>query len=149
MKTEHPDDFVIQQYLFRETISHPDLIEHIQQCEKCRLKVEQYKLIFEAIKEQEKPAFDFQLAELVLKQLPGEKLAFSPGKFLIYFFVLFALPIAGVLIYLFTSSLSGLITGLTPILMYLISITATGLLVFQFFDTYAKYKTRLNAINFY
>ncbi len=149
MKNKHIDDIEIQQYLLQETISDTDLIEHIQQCEKCWLKVEQYKTIFEVVKEQEKAAFDFNLTELVLKQLPRNKPSFSPGKFLIYFFVLFALPMAIVLIYLFNSSLSGLATGLTPILIYLISTTVAGLLFFQFFDTYIKYRNRMNAINFY
>lgn len=149
MTNKHLNEIDIQEYLLNETYTNTEIIEHIQHCEECRLKAEQYKLIFEVLKIQEKPIFDFNLADLVLKQLPGNKPEFQFGKFFVYCLVLIVAPIIGVLIYLFSTSLSGLVIGIAPILVYLIVTTVIGVMLFQCFDTYTRYKNRMNALNFY
>lgn len=149
MKNKHLTDIEIQQYLLLELNSRPDIIEHIQKCEECRIKVEEYRIIFEKIKEQEKPVFDFNLEELIAKQLSRNKPEFSFNRTFIYFFVFIAAPAGGIIIYLFSTTLSGLLMGIGPFFIYLVATTVISLFLFLCYDTYARFKKRMNTLSFY
>ena len=96
MKDNHLNDVEIQQFLFQENQLSSDISDHIQQCAECRNKTEQYKLIFNLVRVQEKPVFDFKLEELVMQKIHLGKPWFSFGLSLFYLFVFIAVPIAGV-----------------------------------------------------
>lgn len=149
MKNKHISEIEIQEYLYEELNSRTEITEHIQQCEICRMKVEEYKQIFELVKEQEIPAFDFNLADAVMNRLPRKKAELTFGKYIVAFILLITTPSVGIIICLFNTSLSDLLTGITPIIFYLIAITMSALLLFQCFDTYRRYKNKMNALNFY
>ena len=69
MITKHLSDFDIQQWVLDKSNCDANIIEHIQECEHCKMKVETYQLLFSEIKEQPKPAFDFNLSEIILPQI--------------------------------------------------------------------------------
>ena len=120
MRNKHLDEIEIQQYLFEEHNFPPDIDEHIKHCKECRIRAEQYRLIFELVRDQKKPVFDFMLDKLVMKLVNENKTEYSFGKILIYYIVLIAVPVTAAAIYLFRTTLSDLLTGLAPILIYLI-----------------------------
>ena len=70
MKYLHLTDDEIQQYVLEKANGSDTIIEHIQECTHCKERAEEYSLLFRAIQQQEKPVFDFDLADLVLQQLP-------------------------------------------------------------------------------
>lgn len=149
MKDNHLNDVEIQQFLFQENQLSSDISDHIQQCAECRNKTEQYKLIFNLVRVQEKPVFDFKLEELVMQKIHLGKPWFSFGLSLFYLFVFIAVPIAGVSIYLFSTLLSYLLEGFAPILLYLIITTVLIIMLFQCADTYIQYNNRMKALDFY
>ena len=148
MKNKHPTDTDIQKYLFEKKNTDTDISGHIDECKDCRLRVAHYRRLFEAVHMQQNPHFDFDLTGLVMKQLVEIKPEFSFGKFLVYFFLFIMAPVSVVLIYLFSTRLSGLLMGIAPFFIYLVVTAVITLLLFQCFDTYSQYKKRIDALNF-
>jgi hypothetical protein len=149
MKNKHLNDAEIQQYVLQKTNCDIDIIEHIQHCENCKIKAEHYKFLFEGIKQQEKPAFDFDLANLVIKQLPQSKQKVSSDNFFGYFIVFIAILFVSTVSYLFRNYLLSMFSGIAPIPTYLIITTVVSLLIFLCIDIYTKFQKQMTALNFY
>jgi hypothetical protein len=149
MTNKHLNDAEIQQYVLQKTNCGVDIIEHIQHCRNCKIKAEQYTLLFEGIKQQEKPVFDFNLADLVLEQLPQSQHKGSYKKSFSYFIISISIFFVCDFFYLFGNNLLNLFWGIAPILIGLIITTVTSLLVFLCIDMYRKYQTQMKALNFY
>ena len=149
MTNKHLNDAEIQQYVLQKTNCDFDITEHIQHCTNCKIKAEQYNLLFEGIKQQEKPVFDFNLANLVVAQLPKSQLKVSNGKSFFYFIIFIASISFCIGFYLFGNNLLNLFQGIAPMSGTLIIITGASLLIFQCIDMYRKYQTQMRALNFY
>lgn len=148
MTNKHLTDTEIQQYVLQKINSDIDIAEHIGHCAFCKTKTEQYSLLFEEIKQQEKPVFDFNLAHLVIEQSPKSqpRLYFErPFLYLIIFIVIFFISI---LLYLFGNNLLKLFGVITPILTGLIITTVISLSVFLCVDMYRQYQTKMKVLNF-
>lgn len=149
MTSKHLNDAEIQQYVLQKTNCDVDIIEHIRHCTNCKIKAGQYKLLFDGIKEQEKPIFDFNLAELVMEQLPKHQQKLSNEKSFFNFIVFIAIFFVCIIFYFFGNNLLNLFWVITPILTGLIITTVTSLLVFLCIDMYKKYQTQMHALNSY
>ena len=149
MTSKHLNDADIQQCVLQKTNCDVEIIEHIRHCTNCKIKAEQYRLLFDGIEEQEKPIFDFNLTELVMEQLPEHQQKVSNENSFFYFIVSIAVFSVCIVFYLFENNLLNLFLGTTPILIGLIFTTVTSLLAFLFIDMYRKYQTRMKAVNFY
>lgn len=149
MTNKHLNDAEIQQYVLEKTNYNIDIIEHIQHCTSCKIKAAQYNLLFEGIKEQEKPIFDFHLAALIMEQLPERQQKTSKEKSFFYLVPVISIFFLCIVFYLFGNNLSNLFWAVTPILIALIITTVTGILIFLYIDMYKKYQTKMQALNFY
>lgn len=149
MTNKHLNDAEIQQYVLEKTNCDIGIIEHIQHCTNCKIKAEQYNLLFEGIKQQGKPVFDFNLTDLVIAQLPISQHKISTEKPFSFFIIFITIFSACIVLYLFGNNLLNLFLGITPILIGLIITTVTSLLVFLCIDMYKKYQTQMQALNFY
>ena len=149
MTNKHLSDDEIQQYVFQKAECGIDIVKHIQHCRTCKTKAEQYSLLFEGIKQQDKPAFDFDLADLVIEQLPESGYKVSNDKFFCYFIAFGSFSSFCIIFYFFKESLLSLFKGITPLLVALIITTVVCLFVILFIDMYKKYQTRMKTLNFY
>jgi len=149
MKNKHLKDAEIQQYVLQKTSCDIDIIEHVQHCTNCKIKAEQYNLLFEGIKQQEKPVFDFNLDDLVVAQLAKSRHKVSNENSFFYVITFIASISVCIVFYLFGSNLLNLFQGIAPISIGLIIITVASLLVFLCIDMYRKYQTQMKALNFY
>jgi len=149
MINKHVNDDEIQQYVLQKADCDIDIIKHIRSCETCKIKAEQYNLLFEAIKQQEKPAFDFNIADLVIEQLPKSRYKVSTDKLFSYFIIFISIFSLSIIFYFFRDSLLSLFKGISPILVALIITTVTCLFVILFIDMYRKYQAQMKALNFY
>jgi hypothetical protein len=147
MINKHLTNDEIQQYALQPNDCNISIIEHIRNCENCKIKATQYKFLFEGIKEQEKPAFDFNLQDLILKQLPKPKPKISWEDFLVYVLTFAVFGSIGLPAYLFRGYLLKMVSGFLPIVMYLIIITTIGILLFQGIEIYRKYQKQISALN--
>jgi len=148
MTTKHLSEIETQQYALGKENCNTHLIEHIQSCETCRVKADNYQLIFTEIKVQPKPVFDFNLTDLVMNQLPLRKQKTSFENIALYITAFVSILIAGFAIYFYKSFLSTALTGITPIAVYLIITTLASLLIFLGIDMFAKYNKQMKILNF-
>jgi len=149
MKTLHPGDTEIQEFLFTQNISDKDISKHIQKCETCMRTVIQYKQLIDAVRGQEKARFDFGLTELVMKQLPDKTPVLSFKISMIYAFLLIAIPAGSLMLFLFSTYLVKLMADATQIIIYLIITAVISLILFQGFDSLYRFKKHMNVLNSY
>jgi hypothetical protein len=76
MSSYHPTDNELQQYALEGTLAGADIADHAQGCAACSAKLANYRLLGRQMYTLQKPAFDFNLADLVLQQLPAPKAEF-------------------------------------------------------------------------
>ncbi|HEY1054398.1 MAG TPA: hypothetical protein VGE24_04660 [Emticicia sp.] len=147
MKNIHLTDEEIQQYSLAAD-SRPEAWQaHVQHCAHCQQQVAAYKLLFEAIEAQEKPVFDFDLADLVIEQLPQPKPV--QDKSFLYTVATIIAVMIGIVGFLVGNSLVSLFAYLQPILIGLVILTSMGVMVFLGIDMYQRYKTQMKVLNFY
>jgi hypothetical protein len=149
MKALHLTDEEIQEYILNKSAMDLSTNEHVSTCEECTAKVANYQLFFAAIKQQPQPAFDFDLAELVMAKLPAPKPVTAPGNSFIYIFVMVALASTGAALYYFRTFIASLFTSITPLLIYLTAVTLITLAVFLSMDMYKNYHRKMKALDFY
>lgn len=150
MNTKHLTDDELQQYALNSADCDSTFVEHVHFCEDCKAAVETYRLLFTGISEQEVPAFDFDLSELVVKQLqPSPKTKLLPEDFFIYLFSFVMIIITGVAIYFFRGNISELFSGAGNFAVYLTVASVAVLLVFLCIDQYKMYQQKMKALDLY
>jgi len=157
MIDNHLTDGDIQQYVLNKAGCAMDIITHMHDCEYCKTKAETYRLIFSEIKQQPKPAFDFDLSAAVMKQISIEKSKFSLNSLPGFVIILSALAAIGVpsylykakIIYFFKTYILGITSGISSIVIFLVVITFLIFLVFQCVEMYGRYRQKNNALDFY
>lgn len=147
MKNEHLTDIDIQNFLFDDVFSDKEVISHLGSCEKCRVRVENYKQIFETVREMEKPVFDFNLAESVMQRLPAAKSIPSFSRSMIGLIAILTALLTVLLIFLFSTFLSSVILGVAPVFIYLTTMVVVCLIVFQSIDTYRHYHKLMKTLD--
>ena len=73
MITNHLSEHELQQYALNKPDCDKNIIAHAESCKDCQANVQAYLQLFSVIREQPKPAFDFNLQELVLQKIPQAK----------------------------------------------------------------------------
>jgi hypothetical protein len=149
MKVPHLTDEEIQQYALDNLNSDITIFEHITSCEVCKAKVMNYRLLFAGIQQQPRATFDFNLAELVVAQLPSPKPAAAPDNSLIYVFVLAAIALTAAVLYYFRIYIVSLFTGIAPLFIYLTATTIVTLAIILSTDMYRNYQRKMRTLDFY
>jgi hypothetical protein len=145
---EHPSETELQEFALGEMKNEAKIDAHIQLCDECKSAIATYRLLFATIGEQEKPAFDFNISELVLQKIKSQKKDHSMDSLIFYigFAVLALLGGAG---YWYREFLSGLLIGFGSLFMYLLVATAIIILTFQCVDIYKRYQYKIKSLDFY
>lgn len=147
MKARHLSENELQQYVSEPLLCELSIFEHIESCDVCKEKVEAYRILFLEIKQQTKPAFEFNLADLVLSQLEPSKPKFSGDIFTVYLFAgigIVAILFSGIL---FSKYLSDLFTGTSILFLYLFAAITLVTLLFQGVEIFRRYQKQMNALN--
>jgi hypothetical protein len=157
MIDKHLADADIQEFVLDKANCSLDVVAHIHQCAQCQAKAETYKLLFSEIKEQSKPAFDFDLSAAVLKQMTNEKSKFSLNSLPGYLVILSILAAIGIpsyvyklkIIHFYKTYILGVVSGVSSLVMYLMAITFLIFVIFQCIEMYKKYQRKIDDLNFY
>ena len=149
MKALHLTDEEIQQYALDNSSSDITIIEHTSSCEACKAKVTNYRLLFTGIQQQPQAAFDFDLAKLVITQLPSPKPIATPDNFFIYMVVLSGIVLTGAALYYFRDYLFDLFSSIAPLLIYLTVTTVATLAIILSLDIYKTYQKKMRSLDFY
>ena len=148
MKYLHLTDDQIQQYVLEKANCPDEIIEHIQACTPCRERAQEYNLLFRGIQQQEKPVFDFDLADLVLQQLPKFETHPFSEKWISLLSIFISTLFCCVIGYLFGKTLVILFGRISPVFMGLIITTVISIFVFLYIDMNESYHTKMKALNF-
>ena len=149
MIARHLTEYETQQYASDSSNSEMKIVEPVEQCEECKAKVASYQLLFSGIKQQAIPAFDFNLSEMVLAQLPSPKSRFSAESKFAYQLALVTILLTGVFLYIIRAYLVGLFTGITQYLIYLILPAIITILLILCIDMHKNYQKKMKALDFY
>ncbi|RYY61324.1 MAG: hypothetical protein EOO05_06830 [Chitinophagaceae bacterium] len=116
-------------------------VAHLDGCPACRTRVAEYRLLFTALNDQEPAVFGFDIAGLVLERMaePVKRPLWMTVLFVILSLLGIAVPVTGFII--FRTALSGLFTGLAPLILPLAGtavLTTLGLLLGDMYKQYRK-----------
>ena len=149
MINEHVTDKEIQIFILEGGKCDVHTVEHIRHCSQCALKAAEYKVLFEGIEQQEKPLFDFPLADLVIVQLPAAQPQDGFDRVFLFVIALVGILFVSTVLYLFKDILLNPAWKIHPFAIGLIITTVASVLVFLVTDSYRKYQNQMDAINFY
>jgi len=147
MKSKHLSDTDIQEYILHQSDHEVDLIEHLQECRRCKTKTEMYRQLFLLIKAQPVPEFNFDISVAVLPKI-------APSKFSLTFFLVCLLAGAGFtcigfVFYLFRDYVAVLFSGFSATILSLMLAATLAILIFQSIDLIRKYDHKMNELNSY
>ena len=148
MVIKHLTDDEVQQYAVDKSNSEKRIGEHIHLCEECRSKVEVYQLLITGIRQQPQPAFNFNLSELVVQQLPSPKEK-TNDRLLLWMLLFMSIGFIGAIFYYFQNYFKFFFEGISIILGFLIGITALTVLAGLFIDMYKKYRKEMKVLDLY
>jgi hypothetical protein len=149
MTDKHLDDVEIQRIALNDKECSDEVIAHYNSCDVCRVKATQYALVFDGIKQLENPVFEFDLSEMVMKELPVIQAKSSFDHYFVFSVVAVACFFAVCTTYLFRTYVAGLFVGITPISVYLILTTVVLVLIILGLDIIARFQKQMKALNFY
>ena len=148
MVIKHLTDDEVQQYAVDKRNGETRIDAHIHLCEECRSKVEVYQLLITGIRQQPQPAFNFNLSELVVQQLPSPKEK-TGDRLLLWMLLFIGIGFIGVIFYYFEGSFVYLFRGIAAIFIYLIIITALTVITGLFIAMYKKYDSEMKLLDSY
>jgi len=148
MVVKHLTDDDVQQYVVDKPNCEKRITEHIHVCEECRSKAEVYQLLITGIRQQPQPAFNFNLSELVVQQLPLPKEKAS-DRLLLWVLLFIGIGFIGTIFYYFEGSFVYLFSGIAAIFIYLIIITALTVITGLFIAMYKKYDSEMKLLDSY
>jgi hypothetical protein len=146
MNHEHIHEREIQLFVVERESCDAEIVDHISRCPVCAMKVEEYKTLFMAVHQQEKPVFDFPLADLVVAQISQPQPKDRFDKLLVYIIGAAILVFAATIIYLFRDVDLKPDLEISSVSIALIIITIVGMTAFLVTDMYRKYQKQMNSI---
>jgi hypothetical protein len=148
MINSHPTDKEIQQFAIDKSACSAAMAGHIESCVFCLQEAETYQALFDGIKKQPQPAFDFDLPGLVLSQLPESGSRLSADDIIAGFLVIFTCCCIGIPVYLFRKIILNMFMDIPPFFIYAIIISTTGILIIKILSLYKKYLNQMRFLNF-
>jgi hypothetical protein len=148
MRPGHLSEDAIQQYVLDASSCETDIIEHSGSCEICKTRIANYRSLFAAIREQPRPAFEFDVAALVLSQLEGRTKELPRREWPLYLLISAALSLLAVPLYILRKDIIIMFAGILPITISLVTISTILVFSFQGIELLKKYKWRSDALNY-
>ena len=144
MNSAHLEDEVLQLLALNKASERGHA--HLDECAECREKLESYRLLFSAIREQEKPVFDFDLAGSVMAQLPAERVQ-QPIKKPILIPVFLIIATIATLYFIFRNRLDQLFSDISPIAIAVLITSISSLLLLLLIDMFRDYRSKMQVLN--
>jgi hypothetical protein len=148
MRSGHLSEDAVQQYVLDASSCETDIIEHSGSCEICKTRIANYRSLFAAIQEQPRPAFEFDVAALVLSQLQGRTKELPRRQWPLYLLVSAAFSLLGVPLYYLRKDIAIMFAGILPMTICLVTISITLVFTLQGIELFKKYKWRSDALNY-
>ena len=144
MNTTHANDESIQLYAAHPESCSVAARNHIAGCQDCLAQAALYTQVFTALQHAQAPAFEFDLSQLVLQQLPKSKPEWSPAFVITGLLLATIIAIAG---WFFQQQILQLFKGIVPVAIYLMVIITAAIALFQGIEMYRRYEKLISNIN--
>ena len=145
----HLTDDEVQLYVTEKKQCTPELVAHVHVCEECKAKTEVYQWVIKAIAQQPQPAFDFDLAGLVLQKLPPRKTTVAKDRLTTWILIFVSMISLAVLGYYFLNYQANIFEGVATILIYLVAVSGITVIAALVFDMYKKYQKEMKVLDLY
>lgn len=149
MNNIHPYEKELQQYAIDKSESDRGVIAHIESCTVCQAEISSYQLLFTAIKAEPAAAFDFNLQELVLSELPKTETRLSTDDIVAGFLVVFTCSCIGIPVYVFRKIILNMFVDIPPFFIYSIIISTTLILILKILSLYKNHLKQMHLLNFH
>ncbi|MCF0072742.1 hypothetical protein LZD49_19835 [Dyadobacter sp. CY261] len=148
MKPTHLTDTEIQLYALQSADSNPAALEHVRHCESCQARAREYTLLFHAVGQQTRPAFDFDLPEVVMGHLVQPK-ASPVGQLLIVSGISFlSAAFLGTMVFLFGQQLLDLFSNRSQVVLYTAMAFPGALTILLVIESYREFQGKMKQLNF-
>lgn len=144
MTAEHPTEEQLQAHVMEPEASPDRVRQHIDSCAACQTSVSVYHRLFRALHDQPGPAFDFDVAGLVLPALPSPR---AKPSSIPYLPIMLLLIIAAVPIYLFKENIANLFSGMSQFFIYASAGSAAFFVLLRLVQLIKTYNQRFKVLN--
>jgi hypothetical protein len=149
MITGHLSEEEMQQAALEPVATAPLLLDHLQICSHCRVRVRNYQLLFTQLQTSLKPTFDLDLASLVLAKInPPEAVVLESDWFDYVLGFLIASGSISVL-YFFWKSLWATLLGDSLMIVGLLLLTVAIIFGFQLLEQLRSHQRKMKTLSFY
>ena len=149
MVNKHFTDDEIQLLAIDKIVTDAAADTHLNTCDLCKKKVEVYQAMITGVKQQQQPAFDFDLASFVLKKLHVPAPEAANDRVATWVLIFVSIGAFTSAIYFLRSYLANVFQSVATILIYLIAISAITVIVAIFFDTYNRFRKKMKVLDAY
>jgi len=144
MKIRHLSENEIQLHVTEDSKLSEELLTHLESCLVCQAELNAYKIIFTDFKKLKRPAFDFDLSDLVLDKISVIRPKFPWAT---YFAVLLGIILLVISFAAFSNYLIHVFKALPSILSIIIGTSALLIISFQSIEAAKTYREKINSIN--
>ena len=147
MKETHPLELDLQEYAMDKSSRSAAVTDHIESCTICLDEVNNYLVLFSEIKKEPEKVFDFDLATLVVTQLPSPRAILSTDQFIAGFLIVFISCFVAVPAYLFRTYILYMFSGISPFFVYAMISSVTVIVIYKSLETYRNYQKQIRVLN--
>jgi hypothetical protein len=152
MNPGHLSEMELQQYVLDRAACTSEAIGHVETCERCKAEVAIYQRLFAGIGDQPGAAFDFDLAAMVLSQLPAPTPVTVANRPFGWFGWTMTAVIGCVVcfsFYFFRKNIWNTFAGISGLFMYLILGAAAIVVALRILAMYKNYQQKIDSLNYY
>jgi len=147
MAGKHLSEIDIQQIVLDKEKCSVRVRDHYNLCDECQTEAVQYSLLFAAIKQQESPVFDFDLSEVILKELPVPQPSGRMDKYFVFAILVAAICLAAGTFYFFRIYISGIFTNFSSTSAYFILTTVVSAAIILCDDIVSRFNKLSKILN--
>ncbi|HEX2846550.1 MAG TPA: hypothetical protein VHN59_08375 [Chitinophagaceae bacterium] len=148
MISQHISEEDIQLYVLDASKVKEEVAQHLEQCPACKARVKEYEMLFTGIGSLPKASFDFDVAALVLPQLPEKKKASSYKIAGITIAVIAAAGLISLPFILLQFRVNELWENISPWLIGLAAVMAVAFIGISLWEMYERYRQQIRKLNF-
>ncbi len=149
MTTRHLSEEDLQQVALEPAASAPILVDHLQVCSHCRVRLRNYQLLFTQLKAIPQPTLDVDLASLVLAKIDPPKAARLESDWFDYRFGLGLAAGLGSVLYCIGKTLWLTLMAGSPMVVGLMLTTVVIVFGFLLLDQRRSHQRRMKTLSLY
>lgn len=147
MAGKHLSEIDIQQIILDKEKCSAEEREHYNICDECKTEAAKYSRLFAAIKQQEKPVFDFDLTEMIMKELPVPQHVSRFDNYFVFSIMTVAICLVASAFYFFRIYISEFFINIPANSVYFILTTVVSVVIIVCEDVISRFRKLFKILN--